>query len=67
MEKTAEALRAEIASLQENVTKFRRLAEERRAADQILIADKLIEVAADFEAKAAELQRLLAGDRTITD
>jgi hypothetical protein len=66
MQKTAEAIRADIASLRANVTTFRRLAEERRAADHILIADKLLEVAADFEVKAAELERLLAGDRTIT-
>jgi hypothetical protein len=66
MDKTAEAIKADIAALREHITKFRRRAEERRAADHMLIADKLIEVAADFEAKAAELERLLASDRTIT-
>ena len=61
MEKTIDAIQADIIRLRENVARFRRLAEERKAADHLMIATKLTEVAADFEAKAAELERLLNG------
>jgi hypothetical protein len=40
---------------------IRRFAEERKAADHLMIATKLTEIAADFETKAAELERLLNG------
>jgi hypothetical protein len=66
MDKPFESIVAEIAILREHIARFRRLAEERRAADQPLIADKLTEVASDFEVKAAKLERLLGGDRPAT-
>jgi hypothetical protein len=60
VEKTIEMIRADIASLREHVALYRRLAEERRAADHLLIAAKLTEAAAECEARAAELEKLLA-------
>jgi hypothetical protein len=60
VEKTIEMIRADILSLREHVALYRRLAAERRAADHLLIADKLTEAAADCEARAAELEKLLA-------
>lgn len=60
MEKTIELIRADIATLLEHVALYRRLAEERRAVAHLEIADKLTEAAADCEARAAELERLLA-------
>jgi hypothetical protein len=64
VEKTIELIRADIATLREHVALSRRLAEERRAADHLQIAAKLIEAAADCEARAAELERMLAAPRT---
>ena len=60
MEQTIEAIEAEIATLKEHAIKYRRLAAEHRAADNLVIADKLTEAAADCEARAAELETLLA-------
>jgi hypothetical protein len=65
---SVEGIRAEIDTLKANVAMYRRLAAERRAADYLPIADKLMEAAAKAEAKvvvkAAELQRMLAEPRT---
>jgi hypothetical protein len=62
--KTVEGIRAEIDTLKANVAMYRRLAAERRAADYLPIADKLMEAAAKAEAKAvvkaAELERMIA-------
>ncbi|HUH84450.1 MAG TPA: hypothetical protein VLX85_07555 [Stellaceae bacterium] len=51
-----EQIDAEIASLREDAAKYRRLAEARRAADQGRIAEKLMELVAELEEKAAELE-----------
>jgi hypothetical protein len=65
---SVEGIRAEIDTLKANVAMYRRLAAERRAADYLPIADKLMEAAAKAEAKvvvkAAELERMLAEPRT---
>jgi hypothetical protein len=62
--KTVEGIRAEIDTLKANVAMYRRLAAERRAADYLPIADKLMEAAAKAEAKAVvkaeELERMIA-------
>ena len=58
MEKTFADSEADIASLRANASK-RRLAEERMAADQLRLAAKLIEVVADFESKAKELEEFV--------
>jgi hypothetical protein len=63
VEKTIEMIRADIATLSEHVALYRRLAAERRAADHMLIADKLTEAAVECEARAAELERMLAEQR----
>jgi hypothetical protein len=60
MNKSAEQIRADLLSLREHVAKFRRLAEQREAADELVIAKKLLEVAAELESKAAVLEELLA-------
>ena len=66
--KTVEGISAEIETLKANVAMYRRLAAQRRAADYLPIADKLMEAAAKAEAKvlvkAAELERMLAEPRT---
>jgi hypothetical protein len=67
MEKTIDAITADIVRLREHVARFRQLAEERRAADHLHIARKLTEVAADLEAEAAQLERSLNGDRAAAD
>ena len=59
MEKTFADIEADIASLRANASKYRRLAEERMAADQLRVAAKLIEVVADFESKAKELEEFV--------
>ena len=59
MEKTFADIEADIASLRANASKYRRLAEERMAADQLRVAAKLIEVVADFENQAKELEEFL--------
>jgi hypothetical protein len=65
---TVEGISAEIETLKANVAMYRRLAAQRRAADYLPIADKLMEAAAKAEAKvlvkAAELERMLAEPRT---
>ena len=55
-EAPSEQIDAEIASLREDAAKYRRLAEARRAADQDRIAEKLMELVAELEEKAAELE-----------
>ncbi|HTT81182.1 MAG TPA: hypothetical protein VMF86_16040 [Stellaceae bacterium] len=55
-----EPVAAKIAHLRDHAREYRRLAAEHRAADNLLIADKLLEAAADCDAKAAELERLAA-------
>jgi hypothetical protein len=59
MEKTIDSIEAEIASLREHASKYRRVAADHRAGDNPLVADKMTEAAAECEAKAAELERLL--------
>ena len=59
MEKTFADIEADIASLRANASKYRRLAEERMAADQLRVAAKLIEVVADFESQAKELEEFV--------
>ena len=59
MEKTFADIEADIASLRANASKYRRLAEERMAADQLRVAAKLIEVVADFENQAKELEEFV--------
>lgn len=61
MERTFADIEADIASLRANAAKFRRLAEERRAADHVPIAEKLMEVVADIEAKVAQLEAITKG------
>lgn len=56
MEKTFADIEGDIASLRANASKYRRLAEERMAADQLRIAAKLMELVADFESRAKELE-----------
>jgi hypothetical protein len=60
VEKTIEMIKADIATLREHIALYRRLAGERRAADHQRIADKMTEAAAECEASAMELERLLA-------
>jgi hypothetical protein len=60
VEMTIEMIRADIVTLRDHVALYRKLADERRAVEHIMIADKLTEAAAECEAKAAELERLLA-------
>lgn len=55
-EAPAEQIDAEIASLCKDAAKYRRLAEARRAANQDRIAEKLMELVAELEEKAAELE-----------
>lgn len=58
MERTLADIEADIASLRANVAKYRRLAQERSAHGQIMIAQKLLEFVADLEARVAELEVL---------
>jgi hypothetical protein len=60
MDQTVEGMRAQIETLKAHVIKYQRLAIERRAADYLSIAEKLTAVAADCEARATELEKLLA-------
>jgi hypothetical protein len=48
--------RTEVACLRANAANFRRLAARRSAVDQACIADKLLEVAAELETKARQLE-----------
>ena len=59
MKKTLADIEADIESLRANAEKYRRLAEERRAADHVQIAEKLMELVTNLEARAAELEALL--------
>jgi len=59
MQRTLGEIEADIASLRANATKFRQLAQERRAVDQLQIADKLMELVGELEARAAELETQL--------
>jgi hypothetical protein len=59
MEKTRSQIEADITSLRRNAIKFRTLAIEHRAANNTAIANKLLEVVADLEKAAAEMQVLL--------
>jgi hypothetical protein len=60
-ESSSEQIDAEIASLREDGAKYRRLAEARRAAGQDRIAEKLLELVAELEEKAAELEAARPG------
>jgi len=53
----------EIARLQAQAGKFRSLASSHRSAGNTLVAEKLIEAAADCEQTAAELQAKIAEER----
>lgn len=67
MEKTVETIKDDIARLREHVLMYRRLAKERRAADHMLIADKLVAAAEECESMANELEgklRDLSGEAT---
>ena len=59
MEKTRSQIEADITSVCRNAIKFRTLAIEHRAANNTAIANKLLEVVADLEKAAAEMQVLL--------
>jgi hypothetical protein len=59
MERALSEIEANIASLRQNAIAFRALAMRHRAADNIAIADKLLEVVGDLEKSAAEMQALL--------
>src|SRR5262249_39653107 len=59
MERTLTSIEADHASLRANAVKFRQLAQERRAVDQLKIADKLMELVSELEARAAELEAQL--------
>jgi hypothetical protein len=63
MEQTIEAIEAEIANLKEHAREYRRVAAEHRAADNLLIADKMTEAAEDCEVRAVELEGLLEESR----
>ncbi len=63
MEKTIEAIEAEIANLKQHAREYRPLAAAHRAADNLLIADKMTEAAEDCEVRAAELEGLLEESR----
>jgi hypothetical protein len=60
MEKTLAAIEADIATLRANVANYRKLAEEHRAAENVLIAKKLMELVIDLETRALELESLKA-------
>jgi hypothetical protein len=60
MERTIAEVLVDISQLREHVAEYRRLAESRRQAQHIRIADKLLECAAECEARATELEGMLA-------
>jgi len=51
-------IEADVASLLANVIKYRKLAEEHRAAQNVMIAKKLMELVIDLERRLAELEAL---------
>jgi hypothetical protein len=61
VEKTLADIEQDIAALRANASKYRRLAEERMAADQDQrrIAATLIEVVAELERRAEDLERFV--------
>jgi len=63
MEKTLAEINADIAALRNHAAKYRQLAEARKAADQSRIAAKLMELVADLELKAAELEAMTRPSR----
>ena len=63
IEESNEAIAEKIANLKQRAREYRRLAAEYRAAANLPVADKLREVAAECEAKVAELERVLAQPR----
>lgn len=60
MEKTLADIESNIAALRANVAKYRKLAEEHRAAANVMIAKKLMELVVELEARASELEELKA-------
>jgi len=60
MEKTLNDIENDIASLRANVTKYQALAESHRAADNFLVANRLMQLVADLEAQVAQLEALKA-------
>lgn len=59
MDKTLANIESDLASFRANAIKYRRLAEDRRAADYPEIAAKLMELVDVLDAKAAQLETLL--------
>jgi hypothetical protein len=59
MEKTLSQIEADIGSLRANAAKLRALAVGHRAANNIDIANKLLEVVADLDRSAAKMQAIL--------
>jgi hypothetical protein len=57
MEGTFADIEADIASLRANAVKYRKLAEDRRAAGHVMVAEKLMELVADLEAKLGTFAR----------
>jgi hypothetical protein len=58
MDTTLEDGRAQIESLRIDLAKYRRLAEERRAAGHLGIADQLVQLIGTIEKRVAELEAL---------
>ena len=58
MEKTDADIDADIALLRENMAKCRKLAEERKAHGQLMIAEQLVEFVADLEVRVAQLEAM---------
>jgi hypothetical protein len=59
MEKTLAEINADIAALRNHAAKYRQLADARKAADQSRIAAKLMELVAELESKAAQLEAMI--------
>ena len=57
MERTLADMKADIASLRANAATHRKLAEDRRAAAHAMVAEKLMELAAELEAKLGAFAR----------
>jgi hypothetical protein len=56
MEKTLIDIEADVARLRADAAKYRQLAEERKAADHVMISQKLLELVADIEKEVARLE-----------